>query len=49
MISSKYFLEKVKDVKISDIKAILPMLIAKVVSPLYKKKYENYWLLCEEP
>ena len=49
MISSKYFLEKVKDVKISDIKAILPMVIAKVVSPLYKKIYENYWLICEEP
>ena len=49
MLSSKYFWEKVKDVKISDITASLPMVIAKVVSPLYKKKYENYWLICEEP
>lgn len=48
MIKSSYFLKKMKDVKISDILGFFPMLIAKIVSPLYKKKYSNVWLICEE-
>lgn len=48
MISLKYFLKKIKDVKISDVKAIFPMLTALFVVPLYKNKYRYTWLICEE-
>lgn len=48
MISLKYFLKKIKDVKISDVKAIFPMLTALFVVPLYKDKYRYTWLICEE-
>lgn len=49
MISFKYFLKKVKDVKASDMKAIVPMVAAFILSPFYKHKYKNTWLICEEP
>lgn len=48
MISLKYFLKKIKDVKISDVRAIFPMLTALFVVPLYKDKYRYTWLICEE-
>lgn len=49
MISLKYFLNKVKDVKVSDLMAVFPMLTALAVSPVYKNKYKKTWLICEEP
>ena len=49
MISFKYFLKKIKDVKTSDIKAIVPMMAALLVFPFYKKNYKDTWLICEEP
>lgn len=49
MVSLKYFLKKVKDVKITDIKAIFPMMATLFVVPFYKNKYRNTWLICEEP
>ena len=49
MISIKYFFDRIRDVKSSDIVAIIPMTIALVVKPFLKKKYRNTWLVCEEP
>lgn len=49
MISLKYFLNKIIDVKMSDLIAVFPMLTALVVSPIYKNKYRDTWLICEEP
>lgn len=49
MISASYFLTKIKDVKIKDILSIFPMTIAFLISPLFKNKYRNTWLICEEP
>lgn len=48
MISLRYFFTKAKDIKCQDLLAIFPMGIAVLVSPLYKKKYRNIWLICEE-
>lgn len=49
MISAEYFFEKLKDVKFSDILAIIPMVIARLISPWYRERYKDYWLICEEP
>lgn len=49
MISIRYFIHKVKDVKLSDMKAIPLMMTALICSPFYKKVYKNTWLICEEP
>ena len=49
MISLKYFLTKMKDVKGRDIAALLPMTVALIASPAYKQKYKDAWLICEEP
>lgn len=48
VIKFEYFQTKIKDVKISDILAAFPMMFAALVSPLYKKKYCETWLICEE-
>ncbi len=48
MISLKYFWAKVKDVKCQDLLAVFPMGLAVLVRPLYRKKYRNIWLICEE-
>lgn len=48
MISPRYFLKKVKDVKASDLLAIGPMLAGLALSPFNKKKNEGMWLICEE-
>ena len=44
----RYFISKMKDVKIGDLLSVFPMLIAAAVSPFFKKKYANVWLICEE-
>lgn len=49
MISFKYFFYKLKDLKISDLFAFFKMLVAVILIPLYKKKYNGAWLICEEP
>ena len=49
MISIKYVASRIKDVKISDYLSLIPMLVAKIISPLFKRKYNDYWLVCEEP
>lgn len=48
LISYKYLKSKIKDVSSEDIISIFPMLAAKLISPLYKKKYKKTWLICEE-
>lgn len=48
MISFRYFQKKLKDVSLSDIGAILPMICGLVISPLYRKKNEKVWLICED-
>ena len=49
MIKLSYFLEKIKDVKPSDLFSVFPMAVAWLIKPVYRKKYENAWLVCEEP
>lgn len=48
MISLGYFFDRLKDVKAGDVLSVFPMLVALIVSPLYKKKNANTWLICEE-
>lgn len=49
MLNIKYVLDKIRDVKPEDYLAIFPMMIALTLRPLYKKKYKNTWLICEDP
>lgn len=48
MIDWKYFLSRIKDVKPKDLLSVFPMGVARVVSVLYKNRYKNTWLICEE-
>lgn len=48
LISYKYLKSKIKDVRSEDIASIFPMLVAILISPLYKQKYKRSWLICEE-
>lgn len=48
MISPKYFINRLKDVKITDLLSVVPMAFAWIVSPLFKKKYAHTWLITEE-
>ena len=43
----KRFFSKARDAKISDYLAFFPMLLARIVSPFYKKKYKDVWGICE--
>lgn len=43
----KYFLKKIKDVKFADCLSILSLIIAKMLKPLYIRKYKNCWVICE--
>lgn len=49
MISFKYLISRLKDVKIKDIVSVFPMIAAGAASVFFKRKYENTWLICEEP
>lgn len=49
MIGIKYLLNKLKDVKLKDYISVVPMTIALIIKPFYKKKYSSAWLVCEEP
>ena len=49
MATLKYMINKMRDVKIGDVASVLPMITAKIVSPLFAKKYTGSWLICEEP
>ena len=49
MISLKYILSRIKDVKIKDYLSLAPMSIALIIRPFFKKRYSDYWLICEEP
>lgn len=49
MISLKYFTAKLRDVKPADLLSAFPMAAALVLRPFYRKRYENAWLVCEEP
>ncbi len=44
-----YFFWKIKDVKLKDFIAVIPMLVAKIVSPAYKNKYKKTWIISEAP
>jgi CDP-glycerol glycerophosphotransferase len=45
----QYFLWKIKDVKPEDYLAVFPMVTGEIVSLFYKKKYKDYWIICEDP
>lgn len=49
MIGIRYFLDRIRDVKVKDYLSVFPMAAALIVKPLYKKKYRDTWLICEEP
>lgn len=49
MISIKYILDKLQDVKLYDFFAVFPMVTALILKPFYKNRYEGAWLICEEP
>lgn len=48
MINLKYFFNRIKDVKAKDVAAAFPMVGALIVSPFFKKRYSDTWLICEE-
>lgn len=45
----KYFLDRIRDVKVTDYISVIPMFIALIIKPFYKEKYKGSWLICEEP
>ena len=49
MIGFKYLFNKIQDVKLRDYLSFFPMVIAWIAKPLYRKKFQNVWLVCEEP
>lgn len=44
----RYFKKKIKDVKVSDILSVFPMATAFLLRPLFRRKYRDIWLICEE-
>lgn len=44
----KYFLDKIKDVKLKDCLSVFPMAAALMLLPLYQRKYGKAWLVCED-
>ena len=48
MINIDYFFSRLRDVKVKDVLSVFPMACALIVSPFYKKKFANIWLICEE-
>lgn len=47
MVSVTYFLNKIKDVRPRDCFAVFPMLGALALSPFYKRRNRDTWLVCE--
>lgn len=45
----RYFMDRIRDVKIKDLISFFPMSFALLFRPFYRKKYEKVWLICEEP
>lgn len=48
MINLAYFLKKAQDVKFVDLLSAGKMLVAVLLAPFYKKRFQNTWLVCEE-
>ena len=44
----RYFKKKIKDVKVIDILSVFPMATAFLLRPLFRRKYRDIWLICEE-
>lgn len=49
MINIHYFAKKIKDVSVKDLLAAGPMLLAWILSPIFREKYRHVWLVCEYP
>lgn len=49
MISLNYFIDRIKDVKLEDYVSLFSMTVAWMIKPLFRSKYSNVWLVCEEP
>lgn len=47
MIHYRYLKKRIKDVKLKDYIAFIPMFVALICIPLFKKRYEKVWLICE--
>ena len=48
-MSVQYFLKKIRDVRTEDLLAVFPMIAAIILIPIYRRKFGNVWLVCEEP
>lgn len=44
-----YLIERLQDVKLKDWLSFFPMLLALCLRPLYRSRYAEAWLVCEEP
>ncbi len=49
LLEVSYFFNKVKDVKASDLASAFKLAAALIAKPFFKKKYRDWWLVCEEP
>ena len=47
MISIRYLKSRIKDVNFKDMIAFLPMSVAFVLQPLFRKGYRDTWVVCE--
>lgn len=47
LISAQYIRRKIKDVRGSDLLTVFPMIIAWILSPFFRKKNNQLWLICE--
>ena len=48
MIRLSYIKRKIKDVNAEDIFQFFPMFIGGILSPFYKKRYRNLWIISDE-
>ena len=49
MIKISYLLDRIRDVKLKDYMSVFPMTIALIIKPIYRNRYRDTWLVCEEP
>ena len=48
MISLSYLRKKIKNVSVEDMAQVFPMIAGAALSPFYKKKYRNLWIISDE-
>ena len=48
-MTPKYFLKKIKDVKLKDFMSFGQLFLALILKNIFKKKYSHCWVVCETP